>query len=78
MDALGSRISKRAKEITFTFEGEEVSAVEGQSLGLHLSARGTCLIGKAAWGKPMVIIAAWARVSSAWSASTATPVCAPA
>ena len=36
MDALGSRISKKAKEITFTFEGEEVSAVEGQSLGAAL------------------------------------------
>lgn len=40
MDALGSRISKNAKEITFTFEGEEVSAVEGQSLGAALVSAG--------------------------------------
>lgn len=40
MDALGRRISRNAKEITFTFEGEKVRAVEGQSLGAALVGAG--------------------------------------
>ncbi|MDN7131342.1 FAD-dependent oxidoreductase [Halomonas sp. MC140] len=40
MDALGRRISKNAKEITFTYEGKKVSAVEGQTLGAALVGAG--------------------------------------
>ncbi|WP_447555116.1 FAD-dependent oxidoreductase [Vreelandella sp. EE22] len=51
MDALGSKISRNAEEIAFTFEGEQVRAVEGQSLGAalvgagHLSQREGRLVG---------------------------------